>query len=74
MGISVLIQATFGPAFILGRSLQRRNVQVAWRLTSLKPVCHISLAIASLGAFVMLKPYTVKVVRAVLRGVRAVRP
>ena len=68
MGNSMLLQASFGSVLVSGKSLHRRIVQV-------RRADFMSFrVIASLGAFVMLEPYTVKVVRTVLRGERAVRP
>lgn len=75
MSNSILLQASFGSVFLSSGSLHRRIVQVAWAGFRCNAVClYYNRVIAFFGAFVMLEPYTVKVVRAVLRGERAVRP
>ena len=75
MSNSMLLQATSGSVFLSNESLHRRIVQVTWAGFRCNTVClYYNRVIAFFGAFVMLEPYTVKIVRAVLRGERAVRP
>jgi hypothetical protein len=69
MSNSLLLQASSGSVLLSSESLHRRIVQVAWAGFRCNTVClHYNRVIAFFGAFVILDLYTVKIVRAVLRG------